>query len=171
MHGGQQGLRHGRACQWFRSQDRITAVAAAEVSRRGPSLPRMTRQIRFVLFLLAVGVLGVLLGRPQPHAEEMETSDPQQVTEDEIELYIRVYSAMQDDHDLTIENAIRPYQMSLDSFRHLERRIQNQTRLVDRVRQALLEHARASSVFAQTLGTPTPASTPVAEEPPGEMTE
>jgi ABC-type transport system involved in cytochrome bd biosynthesis fused ATPase/permease subunit len=116
--------------------------------------------MRFVLFLVALGTLGLLLAGVKPQAEEMESSEPAQVREDEIELYIKVYTAMQDDHDLTIENAIRPYQTSLESFRQVERRIQSQPRLVDRVRQALLEHAKANSVFAQSLGTPTPAATP-----------
>ena len=120
----------------------------------------MTKRIRFVLFLVALGMLGVLLAGVNPRAEETESSEPPQVREDEIKLYIRVYTAMQDDHDLTIENAIRPYQISLENFRQVERRIQNQPRLVDRVRQALLEHAKANSVFAQSLGTPTPAATP-----------
>jgi len=64
---------------------------------------------------------------------------------------------MQGNHDLTIDGALAPYQMPLDDFRQLERRIQNQPRMVERVRQALLDQAKAHSVFAQALGSPTPA--------------
>jgi hypothetical protein len=120
----------------------------------------MTRRIRLLVALVGLGLLGVLLVGVNPQAEEMEANEPTPVRDDEIELYIQVYSAMQDDHDLTIENAIRPHHISLENFRQIERHIQNQPRLVERVRQALLEHAKASSVFAQSLGTPTPGATP-----------
>jgi len=125
----------------------------------------MRNPARFVVFLFALGALGLLLAGVRPKAEETESSEPPPVSEDELELYIKVYSAMQDDHDLSIENAIRPYQTSLDNFRQLERRIQNQPRLVERVRQALLEHAKHNSLFAEALGTPTVGRTPAAQEP------
>jgi hypothetical protein len=81
-------------------------------------------------------------------------------------MYIRVYEAMQDDHDLTIDEAVKPSRITLDDFRQIERRIQSQPRLVDRVREALLENARAHSVFAETAPTPTPVRTPAAEPKP-----
>lgn len=93
-------------------------------------------------------------------AQEIEESRAARVTSDELELYIRVYTAMQDDHGLTIEQAIRPHQISLEDFRQLERRIQAEPRLVDRVREALLEHVRSRGRFAHLA--PTPAS--VADE-------
>jgi len=75
-------------------------------------------------------------------------------------MYIDVYKAMQSDHDLTIETAIQPYHVELEEFRQIERKIQNQPRLVDRVREALLEHVKAHSAFAQALASPTAAATP-----------
>jgi hypothetical protein len=75
-------------------------------------------------------------------------------------MYIKVYTAMQDDHDLTIENAIKAYNVSLDEFRQIERRIQAESRLVERVRQALLDHVKEHSVFAQSMATPSPTATP-----------
>jgi hypothetical protein len=125
----------------------------------------MTKRIRPVLLLVACVTLGAMVAVFHPHAEEVEESEPPAVSESDLQLYIKVYSAMQDDHDLTIDNAISPHNMSLDDFRQLERRIQGQLRLVDRVRQALLERAMEHSVFAQALPTPTPGQTPAPEKP------
>jgi len=128
----------------------------------------MTRRLRFVLLLVVLGSLGGLVAVFHPQAEEVEEGEPPAVSEADLQTYIKVYGAMQEDHDLTIDGAIAPYQMSLDDFRHLERRVQSQPRLVDRVRQALLEHAKAHSVFAQSAATPTPGQGPaerMQEEP------
>ncbi len=121
----------------------------------------MITRTRFVGLLAVLGMLAiVVMALHHPRAEEVEESEPPAVSESDVQLYIKVYSAMQEDHDLTIDNAIKPYQISLDDFRQIERRIQNQARLVDRVRQALLEHAKTHSVFAQAVGTPSPTPTP-----------
>ena len=115
-----------------------------------------------LLCLLAIA--GVLVTVFHPQAEEVGDSEPPSVSESDLQLYIKVYSAMQEDHDLTIENAIRPHNISLDDFRQLERRIQSQPRLVDRVRQALLEQVKANSTFALATATPTPPDQPKAEK-------
>jgi hypothetical protein len=107
--------------------------------------------------LAAAGVLATVF---HPQAQETSESEAPTVSEADIQLYIKVYTAMQEDHDLTIENAIKPHQVSLDDFRQIERRIQNQPRLVERVRQALLDHVKASSTFALSTATPTPAELP-----------
>ena len=117
----------------------------------------MSKRIGFVLLLAALGTAGAFVVGYHPQAEEVEESEPPSVSEADLQLYIKVYSAMQDDHDLTIDNAIKPYQISLEDFRHLEQRIQNQSRMVERVRQALLEHAKEHSVFAQSDATPSPS--------------
>ena len=116
----------------------------------------MTKRLRFVTLLVAIAAFGIPFVVLHPQAEEVEESEPSAVSESDLQTYINVYSAMQDDHDLVIDDAIKPYSLSLDGFRHLERRIQAQSRLVDRVRQALLEHAKAKSAFAQSPSTPTP---------------
>ena len=100
------------------------------------------------LIALAVGAVlcGGLLVRFSP--ELQWAGEPNPVTEDpgisetELQLYIAVYSAMQDDHDLTIEEALIPHGLDLVEFRSLERRIQKREMYVDRVREALLEHAK-----------------------------
>ena len=90
-------------------------------------------------FLLA----GALALSVRPQAQESEEREQQGVTEAEIELYIDVYSAMQKDHDVTIELALAPHNVSLEQFRDVERRVQRDQRIVDRVREALLETAKA----------------------------
>jgi len=75
----------------------------------------------------------------QEEAEEEETPG---VTESEIETYIAVYEAMQADHGLTIQEAVKEHGMTLPEFRDMERRIQKEQRYVDRVREALLAYAR-----------------------------
>jgi hypothetical protein len=124
----------------------------------------MTKRFRSVLLLLAVGALGGLVFVFHPQAEEVEHSEPPPVSESDVQMYIKVYTAMQDDHDLAIEEAIKPYTVSLDDFRQIERRIQAESRLVERVRQALLDHVKEHSVLAQSLTTPTPAATPTAHQ-------
>ena len=121
----------------------------------------MTRRFRFLLLLLLIVVLGAGVFVFHPQAEEVESTEPPPVSESDLQMYIKVYTAMQDDHDLTIEDAIKPYNVSLGDFRQIERRIQGEARLVERVRQALLEHVKEHSVFAQSLTPPAPADTPV----------
>ena len=87
------------------------------------------------------------------------------MSEADLQMYIKVYVAMQENHDLTIDNAIVPYKISLDDFRQLERRIQSQPHLVDRVREALVEQAKMHSVFAQAIASPTPGKTPAETKP------
>ncbi|HVO25741.1 MAG TPA: hypothetical protein VMW56_19150 [Candidatus Margulisiibacteriota bacterium] len=111
--------------------------------------------------LAAAGVLATVF---HPQAQETSEGEPPAVSEADIQLYIKVYGAMQEDHDLTIENALRPHQISLDDFRQIERRIQNQPRLVERVRQALLDQVKANSTFAQSAATPTPGELPKPEK-------
>jgi hypothetical protein len=101
----------------------------------------------------------------RPAAQEIEESGDEKVSESQLQMYINVYEAMQDDHDLTIDGAIKRYHVSLDEFRQVERRIQSQPRLVDRVREALLGNARAHSVFAEAAATPTPPPTPGKPKP------
>ncbi|MBP1684773.1 MAG: hypothetical protein H6Q33_916 [Deltaproteobacteria bacterium] len=117
---------------------------------------------RFILVLIACGLLATLFAVFHPAAEEVEEGEPSNVSESELKLYIGVYTAMQDDHDLVIDSAIKPYHMSLEDFRQLEQRIQSQPRLVERVREALLEDRRTHSIFAGSAATPTPAITPPA---------
>lgn len=124
----------------------------------------MKKRLRLITLLCALAVTGVLATVFHPHAEEVSESEPLAVSEADIELYIQVYGAMQADHDLTIDNALKARQTSLDDFRQIERRIQSQPRLVERVRQALLDQVKANSTFALSTATPTPAGIPKPEK-------
>lgn len=125
----------------------------------------MTKRLRFLLLLTIAGALGVLAVVFHPQAEEVDENETPAVSEADLQLYIKVYCAMLDDHDLTIDSAIKPYKISLEDFRQMERRIQGQSRLVDRVRQALLDHAKEHSAFAQWAPTPSPAPSPTGTKP------
>jgi len=129
--------------------------------------PETMKRVGSVILLAAVGTLAVFVAMPHSdvgflHAEETEVDEPPTVSEADLQMYIKVYSAMQDDHDLVIDSAIKPYGVTLEDFRQIERRIQGEARLVERVRQALLEHAKERSAFAQAVGTP---SAPAAAAP------
>lgn len=126
---------------------------------------------------MAVGQKGTILGvlalaalvsgvvfETHPAAQELEEAagpeDPD-VTEKELQLYIDVYKAMQSDHSLTIESALTAQGVTVDEFRAVEQRIQRQERLVQNVRQALLEHAKAhASAIQPPIGSATAGSTP-----------
>lgn len=110
---------------------------------------------RGVLGLVLVGLLAAgLCFALQPEAQEVGREDAGEtaVSDEDLNLYIDVYAAMQNDHNLTIEQALDrvAHGMSLSQFRRLERQIQREERLVERVRSALLEQAksRASSLGA-----------------------
>jgi hypothetical protein len=124
----------------------------------------MKKRLRLIAVLCALAVVGVFATVFHPQAEEVGEGEPPAVSEADIELYIKVYSAMQEDHDVTIDTAIKAHQVSLDDFRQIERRIQNQPRIVERVRQALLDQVKANSTFALSTATPTPAELPKAQK-------
>ena len=115
---------------------------------------------RFLLMLFVCGVLATTFVAFHPAAQEVDEGASSDVSESELEMYIAVYTAMQDNHDLLLEDAIKPYHLSLEQFRELERRIQSQPRLVERVREALLEDRRKHSALLGPESTPPPQITP-----------
>ncbi|HVN87004.1 MAG TPA: hypothetical protein VMW17_19410 [Candidatus Binatia bacterium] len=117
---------------------------------------RLLTLLAFTLVLIA-GLFVAL----RPAAEEIDSSETPKVSDKELQTYIGVYSAMQSDHDLTIEHAIEPYQVSLEAFRGIERRVQADQRLIDKARQALLTQAQSRSAFGSA---PTPTFTPAESE-------
>ena len=96
-----------------------------------------------VLTILAVGILvGALLFGLRPQAQEAAQADADQVSPSELNLYIDVYTAMQADHDLTLDGILAQKGVSMDQFRNIERRVQKQERLVRKVREALQAQAK-----------------------------
>ena len=118
-----------------------------------------------VLGIAAVGALiGALLFGMRPEAQE-PVSPGDDVTPDELQLYIDVYSAMQADHDLTIDQVLAQKNVTLAQFRSVERRVQQQDRLVHKVREALTAQAKArADQIAPLAGRP--AGTPAPSPPP-----
>ncbi len=114
----------------------------------------------FWVLLLVAGMYLASWHMDAPQAEELPGSPTPSVSDAELNLYITVYKAMQEDHSLEIEAALREHQMDLETFRSLERRIQANPRLVEKVREALLEFARSRSALAFSPATPTPSATP-----------
>jgi hypothetical protein len=120
------------------------------------------RRLLFSLALCLVVVSGVALRAWRPAAQETEESSLPKVTEQQLQTFISVYSAMQLNHDLTIEDALLPHHLSLGDFRQIERHVQGEPRLVERVRQALLAQAESQSALGVGPGA---ASSPVAPTP------
>lgn len=116
---------------------------------------------RVILFAVPVLLAAFsVMSRTSPHdvaaplaqqEEEVivEQPGPDDVTDDELEMYIDVYSAMQLDHSLTLDDVLRSRNLTLDEFRGVERRVQNKSRLVAKVRDALLEQATQRSAFSE----------------------
>lgn len=121
-----------------------------------------------VLGIAAVGALiGALLFGMRPEAQE-PVSPSDDVTPEELQLYIDVYTAMQADHDLTIDQVLAEKNVTLEQFRSVERRVQLQDRLVHKVRDALTAQAKArADQIAPLAGRApgTPAATPPQPKP------
>lgn len=86
--------------------------------------------------------------------EVVEDTEPALVSDDEVELFIDVYGAMQLDHSLTVDDAVKAHNVTVDEFRDIERRVQEKPRLVTKVRDALVEQAKQRSAFNEPIGTP-----------------
>lgn len=123
----------------------------------------MTRWAALLVCALAVGfILGSQVAqRPevQQLAQAPPAPKPDKVTEADVELYIAVYGAMQADHGLTIDSALAGREVTLDQFRDLERRVQTDQHMVDRVRLALLAQAKARNSWLPPGSTAAPANT------------
>jgi hypothetical protein len=120
------------------------------------------RSVRFLVVLSIVGLATLTGIALRPSAEETDSLPPPKVSDLALETVIGVYSAMQMDHDLTIERALEPHALTVESFRQIERRVQAEQRLVDKVRQALLVQVQSRSVFTSGAA---PATGPVLAEP------
>jgi len=127
--------------------------------------------------LLAIPVVLIaysVMSRTSPEVMEMvaqqesavEDAQPEDVTNEELKLYIDVYSAMQQDHSLTVEDALQTHNVTLEDFRNIERRVQSKTRLVEKVRTALIEQARQRSAFSEPMAPTKPETSKQADKKP-----
>ena len=113
----------------------------------------------------AVGlIVGLLVfGGLRPQAQEAGENDADQVTPSELSTYIDVYTAMQADHDLTLDAVLAQKNITLADFRNIERRVQKQDRLVRKVRDALQAQAKAR---AEALAAPGARAEAPPQQPP-----
>ena len=120
-----------------------------------------SRLFGMVLGFAAIGVLiGAMVFGLRPQAQEAGGEEVDEVSSSELQLYIDTYTAMQANHDLTLESVLLEKNVSLDEFRNIERRVQRQDRLVRKVREALQATAKA-----RTDALPLPGAGARAENP------
>jgi hypothetical protein len=147
----------------FLGEDR--GVQRGQCARRDEG-PMGARIVGMILGISAVGVLlGALVFGLRPEAQEPGAGEPDHVSQEEIDLYITVYTTMQADHDLTLETVLTQKSVTLAQFRSVERRVQKQDRLVRKVREALTTQAKArADALAPALAQ---QKAPPAGAPPG----
>jgi hypothetical protein len=84
-------------------------------------------------------------------AQDEDAGDEKEVPPAEIDKYIEVYKATQRDHSLTVEQAAAQQGLTLEAFRQLENKIEQDDSAREHVRDALQEAATTGS-------SPTPAT-------------
>ena len=89
-------------------------------------------------------------------AQDENASDENEVPSAEINKYIEVYKATQRDHSLTVEQAAAQQGLTLEAFRQLENKIEQDDSAREHVRDAL-----------QAAATASPSPTPAAHGSPG----
>jgi hypothetical protein len=89
-------------------------------------------------------------------AQDEDGGDETEVPPAQIEKYIEVYKATQRDHSLTVEQAAAQQGLTLEAFRQLENKIEQDDSAREHVRDAL-----------QAAATASPSPTPAAHRSPG----
>lgn len=132
----------------------------------------MSRWAGLLVCALVVGFLlgsqigmGSQLVQPREAQHSRAEEREEKVTEADVEMYIAVYSAMQADHGLNIDTAVAGHDVTLEEFRDLERRVQADQRMVDRVRLALLNQAKAQNAWVANGSAAAPPADPKAPAP------
>jgi len=70
-------------------------------------------------------------------AQEGGEDEESQIPSEQIEKYVAVYKAMQQNHSLSVDQAAAAQGLSVDAFRDIEGRIERDDLIRERVRQAL----------------------------------
>jgi len=89
--------------------------------------------------------------------DEGEDDGESQIPPEQIEKYVAVYKAMQQNHNLNVDQATAAQGLSVDAFREIESRIERDDLIRDRVRQALRPGGVASAHIPSGSAEPTPA--------------
>ena len=114
-----------------------------------------------VIILCTIGMLPAAsassANAPRPvtrlAAEPSAPSSPSDTDEDDnndvptsqVDKYINVYESMQKDHNLTVEQAASKQGLTVEQFRNLENKIENDDTLRERVRKALRQAANPNA--------------------------
>jgi hypothetical protein len=77
--------------------------------------------------------------------ESANSEDEDEVPADEVDKYVAVYLATQNDRSLTIEQAAARQGMTIEAFRQLENRVQRDDVAMEHVRDALKKAAAGAS--------------------------
>jgi hypothetical protein len=76
---------------------------------------------------------------------ETDEDDNNDVPTSQVDKYISVYESMQKDHNLTVEQAASKQGLTVEQFRNLENKIENDDALRERVRKALRQAANPNA--------------------------
>lgn len=135
------------------------------MAREGTSIKRRWRRFLFIpLASCATAALGVNAtsgadlvalanpaydrGRSAAATQLVQARDPDEdrpISPPDVQKYIAVYTAMQRDHQLTVEQAASREGLTLEQFRALEFRIERDPAIHDRVLKALRNAAKNRS--------------------------
>ncbi len=77
------------------------------------------------------------MSAPTVAQEQGEEGDENEVAPEQIDKYIAIYLAMQHDHSLNVEQAAQQQGLTLSAFRDIERKIERDDVIRERVREAL----------------------------------
>jgi hypothetical protein len=111
----------------------------------------------FIISALAAPIVPTICGGAVAMAAEFSSTSPRYVAQDDdvpsdendvapqdVDKYIKVYKAMQQDRNLTVEQASAQQGLSVPQFRSLEDKIERNDALREHVRDALKPKAAAS---------------------------
>jgi hypothetical protein len=89
-----------------------------------------------------------------------ENTQANEPSKQEIKQYVAVYIAMQRNHDLTVEQAAAAQGLTVNAFRELEQRIEQNEIARDEARRELSEGAQQTAPSRSGKSIPTPVSHP-----------
>jgi citrate lyase beta subunit len=112
--------------------------------------------LRQTLSVFADARAGATLQAAVLAQDEGEDGDSQ-IPPEQIEKYVAVYKAMQQNHNLSVDQAAAAQGLSVDAFRDIESRIERDDLIRDRVRQALRPGGEANARIPSESAAPTPA--------------
>ncbi len=120
----------------FSSRWRLALAASGAVLLAAALLCSRGAAFRQTLSVYA-DVRGGIALRAAALAQEGEDDDQSPIPPEQIEKYVAVYKAMQQNHNLSIDQAAAAQGLSVGAFRDIESQIERDDLIRERVRQAL----------------------------------